>query len=264
MLRWRRDISAGTVTSVTGTAPIASSGGATPAISIDPLFTIPRVAAGGTVDAITANFVPDITLGDTQMVAVVSGGANTSATPTFAPDGLTARTITARGGAALNAGDIGPAGFVMLLEYNLAGTRWELLNPNMPYLAAAGFTPAVAFGGSSTGVTYAARQGYLSRIGDRAFFELTVVLSSKGAQVGAATVTGLPVASNAASLNVAAITISNADAFAATAITQLGGYISAGGSVINLTRYAAGAQTLLPDSDFTNNTQFTISGCYRV
>lgn len=97
------------------TSPLASS--------------LPRAAAGGTVDAITATFSPAITLADQTIVAVVSGGASTSATPSFTPNALTTRTITARGGAALVAGDIGAAGFVALLEYNLANTRWELLNP---------------------------------------------------------------------------------------------------------------------------------------
>ena len=91
--------------------------------------SFPVAAAGGTVDAITATFSPAITLTDKQACRVVSAGANTSTAPTFAPDGLTARTITSRGGAALVAGDMGPAGFVSILQYNLANTRWDLLNP---------------------------------------------------------------------------------------------------------------------------------------
>lgn len=90
---------------------------------------IRRAPAGGTVDALTAIFYPVLTLDDMTMVALVSSGANTSTTPTFAPDGLTARTIVKNGGSALAAGDIGPAGFVAILQYNLANTRWELLNP---------------------------------------------------------------------------------------------------------------------------------------
>ncbi len=96
------------------------------------LYSLPRAAAAGTVNAITADFSPDLTLTDQTICAVISAGANTTTTPTFAPDGLTARTITARGGLPLFAGDIGPAGFVALLEYNLANTRWELLNPAAP------------------------------------------------------------------------------------------------------------------------------------
>lgn len=90
---------------------------------------IQRAAAGGTVNAITATYSPALTLTDQVIAVVISAGENTSTTPTFAPDGLTAHTITARGGVALVAGDIGPAGFAAILEYNLANTRWELLNP---------------------------------------------------------------------------------------------------------------------------------------
>ncbi|WP_114968550.1 hypothetical protein [Rhodoferax ferrireducens] len=92
--------------------------------------TLPIVAAGGTVDAITADFSPNLTLTDKTLCFVVCAGANTLTNPTFAPDGLTAQTITARGGAALNVGDIPAGGFVAIFEYNLAGTCWELLNPS--------------------------------------------------------------------------------------------------------------------------------------
>ena len=97
--------------------------------AIGPAGTLPIAAAAGTVDAITADYTPDTALADMAMVAFVASGANTSATPTFAPDGLAARTITKQGGAALLAGDIPAAGFVAIVEYNLASTRWELLNP---------------------------------------------------------------------------------------------------------------------------------------
>ena len=90
----------------------------------------PIAAAAGTVDAITANFTPDITLADQTLCYVVCAGANTITAPTFTPDGLPTRTIKARGGAALKIGDIAGAGFVALIEYNLAGTYWELLNPS--------------------------------------------------------------------------------------------------------------------------------------
>lgn len=90
---------------------------------------IPIAAAAGTVDAITATYAPVISLADKMVCAVVCAGANTSTTPTFAPNGLTAHTITKNGGSALVASDLAGAGFVALLEYNLANTRWELLNP---------------------------------------------------------------------------------------------------------------------------------------
>lgn len=91
--------------------------------------TIPIATAGGTADAITADYTPDITLSDLTLVVFVASGANTSTTPTFAPDGLAAKTITKKGGGTLLAGDIAGAGFVAIVEYNLTNTRWELLNP---------------------------------------------------------------------------------------------------------------------------------------
>lgn len=91
--------------------------------------SFPVASAGGTVDAITATYSPAITLADQQGCRVVLSGANTSTTPTFAPNGLTARTITKKGGVALDAGDLPGANAVAILQYNLANTRWELLNP---------------------------------------------------------------------------------------------------------------------------------------
>jgi len=90
---------------------------------------IPIANAAGTVDAITADYTPDITLSNNRVCLFVASGANTSTTPTFAPDGLTAHTIVKKGSSALAAADIPAAGAVCLVAYNLANTRWELLNP---------------------------------------------------------------------------------------------------------------------------------------
>lgn len=90
---------------------------------------IPIAAGAGTADAITADYSPDITLTNLTLVAFVASAANATTTPTFAPDGLTAHTITKKGGAALSIGDIPAALAVCIVEYNSANTRWELLNP---------------------------------------------------------------------------------------------------------------------------------------
>jgi hypothetical protein len=90
---------------------------------------ISPVLAGGTVDAITVDYTPNIALDNFTVCTFEAIGANTSATPTFAPDGLTAHTIVKKGGTALVAGDIPGEHAICILEYNLAHTRWELLNP---------------------------------------------------------------------------------------------------------------------------------------
>lgn len=97
-------------------------------IGVAPTAGLPIATATGTVDAITATYLPPLTLNDKVVAAVVVSGANTSTTPTFAPDGLTAHTITKNGGLPLVAGDIPGALAVIILEYNIANTRWELVD----------------------------------------------------------------------------------------------------------------------------------------
>lgn len=86
--------------------------------------------AGGTGDAITATFSPAITaLVDGMVVRVRAGAANTITTPTFSPNGLTARTIVKGAGSALVSGDIIGANHHLFLQYRATGTTWSLLNP---------------------------------------------------------------------------------------------------------------------------------------
>jgi hypothetical protein len=108
------------------------------------------IASAGTVDAITAAYSPAISaLVDGALCYFRATGANTSTTPTFAPSGLTAHTITKQGGSALVAGDI-PANLAeCLVRYNLANTRWELLNPAKAYGATTG-SGSVVLGTSPT------------------------------------------------------------------------------------------------------------------
>ncbi len=102
------------------------------------------VAAGGTADVITATYSPAITaLVDGQLCYVRATAANTVTTPTFAPNGLTARTIVKNGGVALAVGDIVGDGHELILRYLLASTRWELLNPGTTTAATASLAGAV-------------------------------------------------------------------------------------------------------------------------
>lgn len=93
---------------------------------------IPHAQAGGTVDAITATFEPATVANDLYdgfLWAVEAAGANTSTTPTFTPDGLSAKTIKKNGAQALAVGDIPRAGYKCLFMYDLSGGHVELLNP---------------------------------------------------------------------------------------------------------------------------------------
>jgi len=88
--------------------------------------------AAGTVDAITATFpIPFTALNDQTVVTVRASGANATTTPTFAPDGLTAKTIVKNGNQAIVAGDIFGADHELILKYNSTNDVWELLNPSI-------------------------------------------------------------------------------------------------------------------------------------
>jgi hypothetical protein len=86
--------------------------------------------AGGSADAITATYTPALTsLSDGQLCFFRATAPNATTTPTFAPNGLTARTITKYGGTALGPADIPGNLAESILRYNVSNTRWELLNP---------------------------------------------------------------------------------------------------------------------------------------
>lgn len=119
------------------------------------------VAAGGTADALTAAYtIPLTALVDGQVCHVRASAANATATPTFAPSGLTAHTITKNGGQALVAGDIFGAGHELVLRYKLASTIWELLNPaTVAAVAASLITGTLGVNHGGTGAATLAAHG---------------------------------------------------------------------------------------------------------
>jgi uncharacterized membrane protein YgcG len=85
--------------------------------------------AAGTTTAYTASLAPAPTVLTEGMRVVIDTnavGTNSTTTPTFNLNGLTAHTITLNGSAALRIGDL--PRFAELI-YNATDTKWELLNP---------------------------------------------------------------------------------------------------------------------------------------
>lgn len=118
------------------------------------------IASGGTADVITATYSPAVTaLSDGMLLSFRATAANATTTPTFSPNGLTAHTITKNGGSVLVAGDIAANLGEYFLRYNLANTRWELLNPAI--VAVTVFT-GVTINNSIIGGTTAAAGSFTS------------------------------------------------------------------------------------------------------
>ena len=90
---------------------------------------VPTAVAGGTADAITADFTPNVALTNGTTVIVRAGSANATTTPTFAPDGLTAKTIVKGNNIALAAGDIAGAGHWLEMNFDSVLDKWVLQNP---------------------------------------------------------------------------------------------------------------------------------------
>lgn len=108
--------------------------------------TYTHAASGGTADAITAAYTPTISaLTNRMRLSFVAASANATTTPTFSPDGLTARTIVKGANSALAAGDIPGQYAVCTVEYNSTLDKWVLLNPALPAGALA------TVGGTMTG-----------------------------------------------------------------------------------------------------------------
>jgi hypothetical protein len=102
---------------------------------------IPTAVAGGTADAITADFTPNVSLTNGTTVIVRAGSANATTTSTFAPDGLTAKTIVKGNNRALVAGDIAGAGHWLEMNFDSVLDKWVLQNPAYGVLTAS--TPAI-------------------------------------------------------------------------------------------------------------------------
>lgn len=91
------------------------------------------VDGGGTADAITATYTPNVTaLVDGMMLGVRATAANATTTPTFKAGTTTAKTIVKDAGTALVAGDIAGNSHDLLLRYESGGDVWNLLNPVYP------------------------------------------------------------------------------------------------------------------------------------
>lgn len=125
------------------------------------------------------------------------------------------------------------------------------------------FTPGIA-GSTVAGTnTYSKQKGTATRIGNRVFGEIAIVMTAKdAAMAGSVYVTGLPVPS--ASSNQSAISVSASNFTLSAGFTQFGGEI--GGSVdrVLLTKIGASGDGAFSSSDVPAGAYITFSFSYRV
>lgn len=128
------------------------------------------------------------------------------------------------------------------------------------YLGSASFTPGLAFGGGTTGITYSVQSGLYMRIGNLIWVQINIELSNKGSSTGACTITDLPFSIELVSpLNVRWNLIN---------IAAANTYVSVVGSAAstNLNVQQIGDNTVVSsvtDAEVGNTSRFFVSGVYR-
>jgi len=123
------------------------------------------------------------------------------------------------------------------------------------------FTPAIAFGGGTTGITYTTQTGSYTRIGNIITFSIEIVLSSKGSSSGTSTITGLPVALKAGSAK--AVFFATLEGVTYTGTT--GASMAAAGTTLTFYSIAsAGSSQVIADTAWTNTSKVYITGSYLV
>lgn len=257
----------------------ALTGASTPLAGTE---VLPIVQSGSTVKVSVDNLTAgrDMSAGNVTTTKNIIFGAS-YAGGSFATDYLDGRYLTSRifnvpsgssfvfayaGGDGVtfsSAGDITPnignfkpiagKGIDFSANTHAAGMTSELLND----YEEGTWTGGISFGGGSTGITYANRVGYYTRIGNIVTVSCYLVLSNKGSSTGTARITGLPFtcvnnASGYSALSVLPLNV--------TFTGQLSGYANVNDTTIDL---VPSTGVNLTDVGFANNSTFIISLTYR-
>lgn len=123
------------------------------------------------------------------------------------------------------------------------------------------YTPVVTFGGASVGITYSVQQGYWSRVGNNVFFNVRLVLSSKGSSTGDLGIT-LPSTPSSATNNQFAVAVYPDQLTGVSG--GICGRITGGNTVMDFVYTGTGTQTQIGDTKCTNSLFMILSGFYRV
>ena len=129
------------------------------------------------------------------------------------------------------------------------------------YEAPTSWTPVLAFGGGSTGITYSTQEGYYSRIGNIVWYSVFIVLTNKGSSTGINTITGLPYTPLATS----SFLLGEVDYISATGGYSLGGVMGSGDTSISIRAIIDSAnRVIITETSFANNSVIVGSGYYFI
>lgn len=121
------------------------------------------------------------------------------------------------------------------------------------------FTPTIAFGGASVGVTYLAQSGRYTKVGNAVHFKVRIQLSSKGTSVGAMTIEGLPFAFGAGDPCAVDAWIDYMTGLSGSTAGRI-----AAGTSISVCMNGTGSNANITDANCTANAHVVLTGTYFV
>jgi len=143
------------------------------------------------------------------------------------------------------------------------GTSVSLTGREQPVYETGTWTPAITFGGGSTGITYGAQEGYYTRIGDVVHIEGNLTLTAVGSDTGTAKLEGFPFTSRNTTDSAACINFSRAQNMASLT-SQINGFLTNNTTAATLYDWGAAGSTGLTEANFTATTQIRFSGTYQI
>jgi hypothetical protein len=125
------------------------------------------------------------------------------------------------------------------------------------------FTPGIAFGGGSTGVTYSAslRTGIYTKVGDTVTCHIELTLTAKGSSTGVVTITGLPFTVRNGYYGSAAVGFFSGFSGLTGFLT---GLAYSNTTTIRIYQSAAAATSQITDTVVTNTSAIYLSVSYKV
>jgi len=236
-----------------------------------------RITAGGNVGIGTSSPAFKLDVGGDSPVVAINRASGNQPKLAFALSGTEYGSIVSSGATGENRFSIGPSigwgGYHTF--YTNTFERFRITDNGVTFngdTAAANalddyeegtFTPSVAFGGGSTGITYFDRIGNYTKIGRQVTCTIYVAMTAIGSSTGAATLTGLPFTASGLNRGIATAASIRFDNITYTGtLSLLGG--QSGNTLAFGQTTEAGVDSLLTNANFNGDSEMVITVTYFV
>lgn len=131
--------------------------------------------------------------------------------------------------------------------------------------AGTSWTPAIAFGGGTTNITYSLQAGTYVQCGPIVFFNFHLTMTNKGTSTGNATLTGFPVSTNGNGNRNAMLLCEFVAITFDAGFTNMGLQFNNSAATALIIEVGSNKSAqVLQDTNFVNNSEFTGNGFYFI